>query len=185
MWSYAGIRPLYDDNEGNASAVTRDYVLDVDTQNDGAPILSVFGGKITTYRRLAEQAMKRLAPYFPQAAGAWTAGAPLPGGDMPDADFERFVDGLYASYPGIPRALIFRLARAYGTRAVRLLGQARSVEELGEDLGGGLRAAEVDYLLSVEWARSAEDVLFRRSKLGLHVPQGTAARVEAYITAIR
>lgn len=185
VWSYAGIRPLYDDNEGNASAVTRDYVLDVDTQNDGAPILSVFGGKITTYRRLAEQAMKRLAPYFPQAAGAWTAGAPLPGGDMPDADFERFVDGLYASYPGIPRALIFRLARAYGTRAVRLLGQARSVEALGEDLGGGLRAAEVDYLLSVEWARSAEDVLFRRSKLGLHVPQGTAARVEAYITAIR
>ncbi|NIJ16988.1 glycerol-3-phosphate dehydrogenase [Sphingobium vermicomposti] len=185
VWSYAGIRPLYDDNEGNASAVTRDYVLDVDTEDGSAQILSVFGGKITTYRRLAEQAMTRLAPFFPQAGAAWTAGAALPGGDMPDADFARFVEGLYGGYPGLPRALLFRLARAYGTRAKRLLGQAQSVEDLGEDMGGGLRVAELDYLLSVEWARSAEDVLFRRSKLGLHVPQETAARVDAYIAANR
>lgn len=185
VWSYAGIRPLYDDNERNASAVTRDYVLDVDTEDGGAPILSVFGGKITTYRRLAEQAMTRLLPFFPQAGAAWTVGAALPGGDMPDGDFARFVEGLYGSYPGFPRALLFRLARAYGTRAKRLLGQAQSVEDLGEDMGGGLRLAELDYLLSVEWARSAEDVLFRRSKLGLHVPLGTAARVDAYIAANR
>ncbi len=185
VWSYAGIRPLYDDDEGNTSAVTRDYVLDVDTRDGSAPILSVFGGKITTYRRLAEQAMKRLAPFFPEAGAAWTAGAALPGGDMPDADFARFAEGLYARYPGLPRALLFRLARAYGTRAMRLLGQARSVEDLGENLGGGLRAAELNYLLSVEWARSAQDILFRRSKLGLHVPQGTAARIDAYIAAIR
>ena len=104
---------------------------------------------------------------------------------MPDADFARFAEGLYARYPGLPRALLFRLARAYGTRAIRLLGQARSVEDLGENLGGGLRAAELNYLLSVEWARSAQDILFRRSKLGLHVPQGTAARIDAYIAAIR
>ncbi|EQA99324.1 hypothetical protein L288_20040 [Sphingobium quisquiliarum P25] len=183
VWSYAGIRPLYDDSSGNASAVTRDYVLDVDADGGSAPVLSVFGGKITTYRRLAEQAMKRLAPFFPEAGPAWTAGVALPGGDMPGGDFARFADALLASHPGLPPTLLLRLARAYGTRVTRLLKDAQSLDALGEDLGGGLTTAELDYLASTEWARSAQDVLYRRSKLGLHVPQGTAERVEAYLAA--
>ncbi|MFD1952212.1 glycerol-3-phosphate dehydrogenase [Sphingomonas arantia] len=180
-WSYSGIRPLYDDKSANASAVTRDYVLDVDAGEDRAPMLSIFGGKITTYRKLAEHAMRELAPFLRDAGKAWTAGAALPGGDMPDADFERFLGGVEVRYPAIPLALLRRLARAYGTRVSAILGEARSVADLGEDLGGGLHVAEVDYLVANEWARTAEDILWRRSKLGLHVPSGTAERLDLYL----
>ena len=127
--------------------------------------------------------MKRLAPFFPEAGPAWTAGVALPGGDMPGGDFARFADALLASHPGLPPMLLMRLARAYGTRVTRLLKDAQSLDALGEDLGGGLTTAELDYLASTEWARSAQDVLYRRSKLGLHVPQGTAERVEAYLAS--
>ncbi|MET0269904.1 MAG: glycerol-3-phosphate dehydrogenase, partial [Sphingomonas sp.] len=123
-WSYAGIRPLYDDKAADASAVTRDYVLDLDAGEDRAPMLSVYGGKITTYRKLAEHALRDLAPLLGNAAPAWTAGATLPGGDMPDADFERFLARLEREYPALPPALLRRLARAYGTRARRLLRTA-------------------------------------------------------------
>lgn len=185
VWSYAGIRPLYDDHAANASAVTRDYVLDLDTNDAGgsprAPILNIFGGKITTYRKLAEHAMRELARVLPHAGAAWTAGAALPGGDIADGDFERFVAGLIADRPALPPALLRRLARAYGTRVAVLLGPARAPGDLGEDLGGGLHTIEVDYLVAYEWARTAEDVLFRRSKLGLHVAEGTAARLTAYL----
>jgi glycerol-3-phosphate dehydrogenase len=181
-WSYAGIRPLYDDKSANASAVTRDYVLDVDTAGDtGAPVLNIFGGKITTYRKLAEHAMKELAGFFPAAGHAWTAGATLPGGDIADADFDAFLRTLQAERPGLPAELLRRLARAYGTRVQGLLGQAKTLADLGEDLGGGLTTAEVDYLVAAEWARTAEDVLYRRSKLGLHVPPGTADRLDCYL----
>lgn len=185
VWSYAGIRPLYDDHAASASAVTRDYVLDIDgdAAAGSAPLLSVFGGKITTYRKLAEHALEKLAPFFPLAPGAWTAGAPLPGGDMPGADFEAFVAELVAERPGLPRALLVRLARAYGTRVEELLGTARTMADLGPDFGGGLTAAEAGYLVRKEWARSAEDILFRRSKLGLHVPPGTAQALEAWLRA--
>ena len=182
VWSYAGIRPLYDDRSANASAVTRDYVLDVDTDGDrGAPVLNIFGGKITTYRKLAEHAMRELARFFPEAGGAWTAGAALPGGDIADADFEAFLRALQAERPALPPALLRRLARAYGTRVRMLLGDAMAIDDLGEDLGGGLTTAEVDYLVGTEWARTAEDVLYRRSKLGLHVPEGTADRLDRYL----
>ncbi|WP_294235603.1 glycerol-3-phosphate dehydrogenase [uncultured Sphingomonas sp.] len=180
VWSYAGIRPLYDDHSANASAVTRDYVLDLDTGPEGAaeaPVLNIFGGKITTYRKLAEHAMRELARFFPQAGGAWTAGAALPGGDMSDADFERFLHSLTGRYADVPPALLRRLARAYGTRVSELL----EAGGLGPDLGGGLHTAEVDYLVKAEWARTAEDILFRRSKLGLHVPPGTPERLAAYL----
>ena len=180
-WSYAGIRPLYDDKSSNASAVTRDYVLDLDAADGRAPMLSIFGGKITTYRKLAEHAMKELARFFPQAGGAWTAGAVLPGGDMQDADFERFLSGLTATRPALPPALLRRLARAYGTRTERLLGAAQTTAELGRCFGGDLYQAEVDYLVAQEWALSAEDILYRRSKLGLHTPEGTAAALDAYL----
>lgn len=181
VWSYSGIRPLYDDHAANASAVTRDYVLDLDSGSNGAPMLSIFGGKITTYRKLAEHALQELAPYFPHAGPAWTAGATLPGGDIANAAFEDYLAALRNRYPAMPGPLLRRLARAYGTRTERLLGDAADVSALGEDLGGGLFTREVDYLRDVEWARSAEDILYRRSKLGLHVPPGTVGRVDAYL----
>lgn len=182
VWSYAGIRPLYDDHAASASAVTRDYVLDLDSADGRAPMLSVFGGKITTYRKLAEHAMVKLVPFFPAASGAWTAGADLPGGDIPDDDFEAFVANLGETHPGIPQPLLHRLSRAYGTRARHILGEVQSVEALGTDFGGGLTQAEVDYLVDQEWALAAEDILYRRSKLGLHVPPETAAALESYLT---
>ena len=183
VWSYAGIRPLYDDHAASASAVTRDYVLDLDGANDKAPLLSVFGGKITTYRKLAEHALEKLVPFFAHAKGDWTAGADLPGGDIPGDDFETFAAQLAAKHPALPGPLLTRLARAYGTRAGAILGTAHTMDALGTDFGGGLTQAEVDYLADQEWARSAEDVLYRRSKLGLHVPPGTAEAVEAYLAA--
>jgi glycerol-3-phosphate dehydrogenase len=179
-WSYAGIRPLYDDQAGDASAVTRDYLLDLDT--DGAPMLSIFGGKITTYRKLAEHALGLLRPHLPAAGADWTAGATLPGGDMPGQDFDAFVASLVASRPQLPQPLLRRLARAYGTRVSALLGDARTMADLGEGFGGDLTAAEIDYLVAEEWAATAEDILYRRSKLGLHLPQDAAARIDAYLT---
>jgi glycerol-3-phosphate dehydrogenase len=181
--SYSGVRPLYDDHAENASAVTRDYVLDVEG-GDGAPaLLSVFGGKITTYRRLAEHALEKLLPVLGAAPGAgWTATAPLPGGDMPAADFDAYLAAFRQRHAFLPAAMAHRLVRAYGTRAARIVGEAQSPEALGEDFGGGLTAAEVDYLVDQEWARTAEDILWRRSKLALHVPAGTAQRLTDYLT---
>jgi glycerol-3-phosphate dehydrogenase len=181
VWSYAGIRPLYDDRKGSASAVTRDYVLDLDSEGGEAPILSIFGGKITTYRKLAEHALGELARFFPDAGAAWTAGAALPGGAMPGGDFDRFLTALEAARPGMSRPLLRRLARAYGTCVAEVLGDATTDAALGEDLGGGLHTGELDYLIRAEWARTAEDVLYRRSKLGLHAPADTAARIDAYL----
>ncbi|MGU3391198.1 glycerol-3-phosphate dehydrogenase [Sphingomonas sp. M1A8_2b] len=180
-WSYAGIRPLHDDHAGNASAVTRDYVLDLDAGGGRAPMLSIFGGKITTYRKLAEHAMAELAKVMPAIGPAWTAGAALPGGDIPDADFDRFVGELTAGRPGLPPALLHRLARAYGTEVDALLGDATDAAALGEDFGGGLTRCEVDYLIAREWAQTSEDILYRRGKLGLHAPTGTAERLAAYL----
>ena len=180
-WTYSGIRPLYDDHAASASAVTRDYVIDLDGADGAAPLLSVFGGKITTYRKLAEHALERLSATFPRAGGAWTAAAPLPGGAMRDADFAAFDAALAATRPELPPALLHRLARAYGTCAAALLAEARSAADLGRHFGGDLYAAEVDYLVRREWARTAEDILYRRSKLGLHVPAGTSAALDAWL----
>jgi len=181
VWSYAGIRPLHDDRAASASAVTRDYVLEIDTLGGEAPMLSIFGGKITTYRKLAEHALRQLAPFLPASRAAWTADTALPGGDMPDQDFPAFLARLETERPALPRPLLRRLARAYGTRVERLLGTARKLGDLGPDLGGGLTGAEVDYLVDTEWAQTSDDVLFRRSKLGLHVPPGTVERLGAYL----
>ncbi len=132
---------------------------------------------ITTYRKLAEHAMRELAAFFPKAGKAWTASATLPGGDIADADFDRFLSQLTVRYAQVPPALLRRLARAYGTRVDKILGSG----DLGGDLGGGLHTAEVDYLVKAEWARTAEDILYRRSKLGLHVPKGTPERLSRYL----
>jgi glycerol-3-phosphate dehydrogenase len=180
--SYSGVRPLYDDHAQNASAVTRDYVLDVEGGAGRPALLSVFGGKITTYRRLAEHALEKLLPAMGRPVGAgWTGAKVLPGGDMPHADFEAYFATFQKTHAFLPAALARRLVRAYGTRALRILGGARDLAGLGQDFGGGLYQAEVDYLIAQEWARTAEDILWRRSKLALHVTAPTRARLETYL----
>ncbi|MGF1477356.1 MAG: glycerol-3-phosphate dehydrogenase [Geminicoccaceae bacterium] len=179
VWTYSGVRPLYDDASGNPSAVTRDYVFDLDTDG-GAPLLSVFGGKLTTYRKLAEHALQKLKPVMAIKAGDWTASAKLPGGDIEDADFPRFLAGVRERYPWLGDQLAARLARAYGTRIERVLGTANKLEDLGGEMGAGLYEAELDYLRKVEWAREPEDILWRRTKLGLFMSDEEAARVRAW-----
>ncbi len=186
VWSYSGVRPLYDDLRENLSTVTRDYVFDLDTgtaggAGAGAPLISVFGGKITTYRKLAEHALDKLLPFLGTTGPAWTERAALPGGDMPGADFDAFLAELEAARPWLPEALARRLARAYGTRVEALLGFARGLGDLGADLGGGLTEAEVDYLMGHEWALNAEDILWRRSKLGLHLSDEDKVRLDDWI----
>jgi len=186
VWSYAGVRPLYDDDATSAAAVTRDYELEL-TGGNGAPILlSVFGGKITTYRKLAEHALEKLQPLLGNLERAWTDTEPLPGGDIPaskrpDDDFERFVAHTQTRWPFLPPVTTRRLARAYGTRVAHILGGARALAELGEDFGGGLSRNEVDYLCNEEWAVTAEDILWRRTKMGLHTPPDTPAKLTAYL----
>ena len=168
--SFSGVRPLYDDDADNPSAVTRDYVFDVEPQApqpDRPPMVSVFGGKITTYRKLAEHALDKLAPFFPSLGGAWTAGVPLVGGDLPDADFDRFVADLQGRYPWLPPALTMHYARLYGTDAHRLLDGAADIADLGTHFGGLLYAREATHLHLMEWADTAADVLERRTKHGL------------------
>jgi glycerol-3-phosphate dehydrogenase len=162
---FSGVRPLYDDNAENPSAVTRDYVFELDEA--GPPMLSVFGGKITTFRKLAEHALEKLKPFFPQMGPAWTAGARLPGGDIENADFERFVEGLRRDWPWMPDGLLRHYARLYGTRARDLVGTARAVEDLGIHFGKGFYEREAVFLAETEWARTAEDILERRTKHGL------------------
>ncbi|HLZ67933.1 MAG TPA: glycerol-3-phosphate dehydrogenase [Aliidongia sp.] len=181
VWSYSGVRPLYDDAAANASAVTRDYVLDVQGSRGEPVLLSIFGGKITTSRRLAEHALEKLEPFLPRQTRPWTATAPLPGGDLPGGDFDAFLAALRCVKPWLPAELARRLARAYGSRVDRILGDATDMAGLGRDFGGGLTEVEVTYLRDQEWARTADDVLWRRSKLGLHVPQGTRAALTAFL----
>jgi glycerol-3-phosphate dehydrogenase len=181
VWTFAGLRPLLADPKDRATSVTRDYVLDLD--DSGAPLLSIYGGKLTTYRRLAEDVVDLLAPRLGCTSRAWTAGQPLPGGDMPRADFDAFLKDLAARHPRLPRTLLHRYARAYGTRAERILAGATSTADLGEEVLPGLHAREIDYLRREEWAQAAEDILYRRSKLALHVPADGAARLEHWLLA--
>jgi glycerol-3-phosphate dehydrogenase len=178
-WSYSGVRGLLEDEAAeNASAVTRDYLLELDAPANAAPLLSVFGGKITTFRKLAEEAVDRLGAALGSPAKAWTAGAPLPGGDIAGADFDRFLAELGQRNPWLPAELAHRYARAYGTRVAGLLGSAQSVDELGEAFAPGLHEAELRYLHDNEWATCADDILWRRSKLGLHIaPEALAEAV--------
>ena len=181
VWSYSGVRPLLDDEQGNASEVTRDYLLELDQQ--GAPLLNVFGGKLTTYRKLAEEAMDRLAPLFPHASEAWTSkGHPLPGGERQDV--ETLQRELQSAHPWLPETLVWRLVHSYGSRSMHILGQARSLQDLGELFGADLYQAEVDYLRALEWAVDATDVLWRRSKLGLRFSPEQVLRLSAYLADV-
>jgi glycerol-3-phosphate dehydrogenase len=179
--SYAGVRPLYDDEAAAPSAITRDYVFDIESGPGRPPLLSIFGGKITTYRRLAEHALQKLAPFLPRLAPGWTGSAPLPGGDLPDGDFDGFVRRLRTGRPWLPPRLARRLARAYGTRVEHILADARALADLGADLGAGLTEREAAYLVETEWARTPEDILVRRSRLALHGGAELQARVEQWL----
>ena len=180
VWTYSGVRPLYDDGADSASAATRDYVLKVD--DTGPPLLNIFGGKITTYRVLAEDALDEIAPYLPQLKPKWTAGAPLPGGDFAVADVDALIERLKADYSFLSAKWATRLIRAYGTDAWKVLGDAKIADDLGQDFGGTLTAAEVHYLATFEFATCAADILWRRSKLGLRLTQAQAETLETYLT---
>ena len=179
VWTYSGVRPLYDDGAMSATAATRDYVLSVD--DSGPVVLSVFGGKITTYRKLAEQALAKLKPHFPNAGGDWTAEVPLPGGDFPVDGVAALVDGLKSDYPFLDDFWAKRLVRAYGTEARSILGAAETADDLGEDFGATITAAELHWLMDREYARTAQDVVWRRSKLGLRLDADQIARIDAWM----
>lgn len=182
VWTYAGVRPLYDDGASEAKAATRDYVFELDLPG-GAPLLSIYGGKITTYRRLAEEALQKLAPYLrgDKAKEGWTGRAPLPGGDFNVRGFDALASGLMADYPFLTAKHARRLAHAYGTRAKMMLGDAATLADLGQMFGATLSEREVKYQIAHEWACTAEDVVWRRSKLGLRMTRDEVAALEAWL----
>ncbi len=181
VWSYSGVRALRDDASLEASEVTREYELALERTAEGAPVLSVIGGKITTYRTLAQAALAKLQPLIGGAQRCWTDTAPLPGGDLPHDSFAQFLEDAQRRWQYLPRELVCRLARSYGTRMERILERADSLDSLGERFGADLTAAEVEYMRRHEWALTVEDVLWRRSKLGLTVPPDDARRLEQFV----
>ena len=184
VWNYSGVRPLYDDGASAAQAATRDYVFTLD-DTGGAPLLSIFGGKITTYRRLAEHALEKLEPHLPPAIKAkrgWSGTAPLPGGDFPVTGFDKYRDDLMRDYPFLSPEHARRLVRAYGTKSRQILGKATGAADLGRIFGDTLTEAEVRYLMREEWAIRAEDVLWRRSKLGLRLSREQADDLEVFMS---
>ncbi len=183
VWTYSGVRPLHDDGERSASTVTRDYVFDLDAPEGQAPLLSVFGGKLTTYRKLAEHALSKLLPVMRVAAHEWTRGVTLPGGDIPTAGFESFVGEQVRRYAYAPKGLVSRLCRSYGTRIERILGNARQLSDLGAEVAPQVFEAELDLMRREEWARTGDDALWRRSKLGLHLDEPGRARVREWFNA--
>jgi glycerol-3-phosphate dehydrogenase len=182
VWTYSGVRPLYDDGASEAKAATRDYVFELDTPG-GLPLLSIYGGKITTYRRLSEEALERLAPYLKggKAAEGWTGKAALPGGDMAVSALPALSASLRRSYPFLSEMHADRLAHAYGTCAAKMLGNAASLADLGQNFGATLTEREVRYLMAEEWALTAEDIVWRRSKLGLRLSPAEIAALDEWI----
>ncbi|MGH6891326.1 MAG: glycerol-3-phosphate dehydrogenase [Dongiaceae bacterium] len=188
VWTYSGVRPLYDDGASAAQAATRDYVLAVDAEKDQPALLSVFGGKITTYRRLAEHALEKLSPFLGARVAensGWTKREPLPGGEFPVDGVATQVDQLVARYKFLARSHAARLVRMYGTRAKDVLGAAQSIADLGRDFGATLTEAEIGYLMREEWAECAADVLWRRSKLGLRLSAEQISAIDAAMAARR
>jgi glycerol-3-phosphate dehydrogenase len=183
VWSFTGVRSLFDDDADDPSAVTRDYVFDLNEEGGDAPLLSVFGGKITTYRQLADEALAALQPYFPAMGDPWTAGATLPGGDLPDENLAAYTDRLIAQCAKLDQAMLAGLARRHGMLATAVLRGAQEPADLGSDLGAGLWTREVDYMIAHEWARTGEDVLWRRSKAGIHMNAQQRAVVNTYVAA--
>ncbi|WP_368184708.1 glycerol-3-phosphate dehydrogenase [Aestuariibius sp. HNIBRBA575] len=181
VWTYSGVRPLYDDGASSAQAATREYVLTVD--DAGAPILNVFGGKITTYRRLAENALEKIGQHLPLKTAPWTKGMPLPGGNFPVDGVEALQDRLAADYPFLSASWAQRLIRCYGTETWDVLRDAKTVADLGTDFGNTLSEAELIWMRDKEFARTAEDAIWRRTKLGLGMDADQIAKVEAWFDA--
>jgi glycerol-3-phosphate dehydrogenase len=181
VWSYSGVRPLFDDGASKAQEATRDYVLRVEGDEKEAKLVNIFGGKITTYRRLAESVLEKIEEALGARKPAWTRGAVLPGGDFPTEGYEGLVRELREDFGFLPEPVARRLARQYGTLAWKVLGDAEKIEDIGEDFGAGLHAKEVDYLRDREWAVTAEDILWRRTKLGLVIPPDGQSALEAYL----
>lgn len=186
VWTYSGVRPLYDDGANEAKAATRDYVFELDLPGD-LPLLSIYGGKITTYRRLAEEALQKLAPYLKgtKAKEGWTADAALPGGDFDVSAVDALIAELKRDYPFLAPVHANRLVHAYGTRAAKMLGAAKSPADLGQAFGATLTEREVRYLMANEWAVSAEDIVWRRSKLGLRLSKDEIAALDQWLQANR
>ena len=180
--TFSGVRPLFDDGKGNPSAVTRDYVFDLD-ETGGAPLLNVFGGKITTFRELAERGMQRLKHIFPNMGDNWTEHAPLPGGDMLNADYETFANGLRDAYPWMNRKLLHHYGRLYGTLTKKIVGSAAGIEGLGRHFGGQFYEAEARYLVAGEWAQTADDILYRRTKHYLHLTEAEREDFRQWFTS--
>jgi glycerol-3-phosphate dehydrogenase len=182
IWTFAGVRPLCDDESDNPSAITRDYTLALSQEtHDQAPLLSVFGGKLTTYRKLAESAMQQLKAFFPEMKGSWTATEALPGGENM-ASAEQLVNEIRAQITDVSESLAKRWATSYGSRIWNILGESVSIDQLGLSFGHGLFAKEVDYLCRFEWVTTSEDILWRRSKLGLVFAQNEIDRLDAYLS---
>ncbi len=180
VWTYSGVRPLYDDGASSAAAATRDYTLKVEAAG-GAPILNIFGGKITTYRKLAEDAMDKIVPYFPGTSDHWTAGVPLPGGDFAMDEVETLIDTLQTDYLFLTPKWARRLIRAYGTDSWKLLGDVTAANALGQEFGATLTEAEVRWLMQHEYARTATDVVWRRSKLGLRLSKTEVQTLDTWM----
>jgi glycerol-3-phosphate dehydrogenase len=179
-WTYAGIRPLYDDGASKAQEATREYVLKLEAPENQPPLLSVFGGKITTFRKLAEAVMDKIAAFFPGLKPQWTAQASLPGGDFPYSDVEKRIGDFQRRHSFLAPDNARRIFRAYGTRAERIFDGVKDAQDLGQSFGL-LSAREVDYLVKEEWARVAQDILWRRSKLGLHLSAAEQAALDTYM----
>ena len=182
VWSYAGVRPLYDDGENNPSEVTRDYVLKLDHDNGRAPLLSIFGGKITTYRRLAEHALEQLAPFYPHMKPAWTSKPPLPGGDI--ESLAHVMQTLAKRHAALPADYLRAVAARHGSRAIKVLDGVNTISDLGQQFGNGaqlLSEREIDFCIREEWARTADDILWRRTKCGLHMDEAERQRAAAFI----
>ncbi|WP_292238241.1 glycerol-3-phosphate dehydrogenase, partial [Mesorhizobium sp.] len=184
VWTYSAVRPLYDDGASKAQEATRDYVLKADGGEGAAPLLNAFGGKITTFRRLAESMLEKIEGFLGKRGKPWTANAPLPGGDFPATGFDEQVSRLKNAYPFLDQRLARRLTRLYGTRAEKLLGLAKSNADLGRNFGADLYEAEVRYLVENEWAITAEDVLWRRTKRGLHFSREQTAALEEFMRGL-
>jgi len=180
VWAYSGVRPLYDDGASSATAATRDYTLKVDTST-GAPILNIFGGKITTYRKLAEDAMEAVAPFFAGLPGDWTAGVALPGGDFAVSDVGQLITRLVQDYPFLTPFWAQRLIRGYGTEAWPLLAGAMCAADLGQSFGASLTEREVIWLMDREYALTAQDVVWRRTKLGLRLSAEQIVQLDQFM----
>ena len=180
--TYSGVRPLLDDESSSAQAITRDYTLEISNENDTPPLLSIFGGKITTYRKLAEAAVDKISPFFKKTGPSWTKSTTLPGGDF--SSHESLSKELARQYPWLDTAIKNRYVRSYGTLAHQILSSCHSIKDMGKDFGAGLYECEVQYLINSEWAHSSEDLLWRRSKLGLRLTSAEQSKLSDFINSI-